>query len=393
MPPRSAETSSETLTPNITLLAVTGMSPAILTETLWALAHPADGNPPILPNRIILVTTSTGRDHALRLFQPDPHLGGVTPWDALRAALQAEGHDLKGRLRFGPTPQDIRVFTTSDPTTGLSTEMSDLRTPTDNEAAADFLLEQVRSLTENPDIQLIASLAGGRKTMGALLYACLTLLGRDSDLLSHVLVSEPFETLPGFWFPTQPGPPLSTRQGSSLHPTEAKIQLATVPFVPLRNLFARDLGRLPGSFTHLIASCGAEVRRRAAETLRITLDTTRRQLHINQHAFPLTPLELLVLLFLAHRAKDGAPPFASYKDAADPLNAFQQQLCASVDPATHWSADLSPGPYDDDTIAKSMSRLRGKLPRAHPDIAPFADALPTRGRCSLDLPPGMIFIH
>ena len=40
-----------------TLLAVTGLSPAIVTETIWALAQE---NPPILPDRVIFLTTATG---------------------------------------------------------------------------------------------------------------------------------------------------------------------------------------------------------------------------------------------------------------------------------------------------------------------------------------------
>jgi hypothetical protein len=39
--------------PEVVLLAVTGMSPAILTETIWALAQE---NPPILPDRIAVLT-------------------------------------------------------------------------------------------------------------------------------------------------------------------------------------------------------------------------------------------------------------------------------------------------------------------------------------------------
>ena len=38
----------------IVLLAVTGMSPAVLTETVWALAQE---RPPIIPNRVVVLTT------------------------------------------------------------------------------------------------------------------------------------------------------------------------------------------------------------------------------------------------------------------------------------------------------------------------------------------------
>jgi len=40
-----------------TLIAVTGLSPAIVTETLYALAH---ATPPQRPNRVVLITTVTG---------------------------------------------------------------------------------------------------------------------------------------------------------------------------------------------------------------------------------------------------------------------------------------------------------------------------------------------
>jgi hypothetical protein len=89
------------------------------------------------------------------------------------------------------------------PELGRSRELDDLRSPADNEAAADFLLEQVRTIVENPDTRLVASLAGGRKTMGAILYAALTLVAREDDRITHVLVKEPFETLREFWYPAQ----------------------------------------------------------------------------------------------------------------------------------------------------------------------------------------------
>ena len=233
--------------PETILLAVTGMSPAVLTETIWALAQ---GPEPTFPTRVIVVTTVDGRrEMEHRLFGPEPRFGGRTPWDTLRAALSAAGHDLSGRLRFGTTGDDIRVIAGCDSVTGRTRELADLRSPGDNEAAADFLLEQVRALVANPDSRLVASLAGGRKTMGALLYACLTLVGRETDRLTHVLVSEPFETLRGFWFPGQPGGAIAKSEvrGAkgevAFDPTTARVELADVPFVPLRNLFHRELGR------------------------------------------------------------------------------------------------------------------------------------------------------
>ena len=50
------------------LLALLGMSPAVLTETVWALAHE---NPPILPDRIGVITTRPGRDKIKKILFDD----------------------------------------------------------------------------------------------------------------------------------------------------------------------------------------------------------------------------------------------------------------------------------------------------------------------------------
>lgn len=388
------------------LLAVTGMSPAILTETLWALANPADDTEPVLPHRVIVVTTSEGRSRLEQLFQPAAQLGGISPWDALRAALADRGHDLTGRLRFGLTGHDVRIITAADPATGRSRELPDIRDRADNEAAADFLLEQLRAIVENPDTRLIASIAGGRKTMSALLYACLTLLGRETDRLTHVLVSEPFETLRDFWFPAQPGGPLSLPARStqsvgsvqSVSAAAAVVDLADVPFVPLRNLFQRELGTQPGSFLRLVESCRAGVRRRAAETLRLTLDTTRAELEVNGQTFKLAPSEMLVLLFLARRAKHNEPPYPAYKSAADDLDAFRLEQTASPKDFNDWrhadslKADLKNPEQGERFLVKAVSSLRDKLRQRGADAALLAACLPEKGRCSLDIPGSLIFI-
>lgn len=399
-PQRSPAVETAASQSEIILLAVTGMSPAILTETLWALANPADDAEPVIPHRIIAVTTTEGRARLEQLFQPSPQLGGVAPWDALRNALAARGHNLTGRLRFGLTGDDIRVITAADPATGRTRELPDIRDRADNEAAADFLLEQVRAIVENPDTQLIASIAGGRKTMSALLYACLTLVGRETDRLTHVLVSEPFETLRDFWFPAQPGGPLllPARSAESVSPASAVVDLADVPFVPLRNLFQRELGAKPGSFLRLVENCRAGVRRRAAENLNVILDSTRAELQVNSQTFKLAPTEMLTLLFLARRAKHNEPAYPAYKSATDDLNAFRQEQIAAAKDANDWrradslKAELKDPEQAERFLVKAISNLRDKLRQRGGDAATFAACLPEKGRCSLDIPGPLIFI-
>jgi len=397
-PERTPREENVRSSPEVILLAVTGMSPAILTETLWALANPADNAEPVIPHRIIAVTTTQGRARLEQLFQPSAQLGDVTPWDALRDALAFRGHNLKGRLRFGVTGDDIRVITAADPATGRTCELPDIRDRADNEAAADFLLEQVRAIVENPDTQLIASIAGGRKTMSALLYACLTLVGRETDRLTHVLVSEPFETLRDFWFPAQPGGPIRDRDGRQHDPQQAVVDLADVPFVPLRNLFQRELGAKPGSFLRLVENCRAGVRRRAAENLNVILDSTRAELQVNSQTFKLAPTEMLTLLFLARRAKHNEPAYPAYKSATDDLNAFRQEQIAAAKDANDWrradslKAELKDPEQAERFLVKAISNLRDKLRQRGGDAATFAACLPEKGRCSLEVPGSLIFI-
>jgi CRISPR-associated protein (TIGR02584 family) len=370
------------------------MSPAILTETVWALAHGAE---PILPTRIIAVTTTEGRVQLERLFVRTPDLAGRSPWEALREALIAEGHDLTGRLRFGTTGDDIRVMTCADAATGATRELADIRSPEDNDAAASFLLEQVRGLVANPDLLVVGSLAGGRKTMGALLYACFTLAARETDRLTHVLVNPPYETLPGFWFPAQPGPSLRGRAGEERPAARAVVELADVPFVPISNLFQRELGRAPGGFERLVDQCRTEVRQRSSEHLQVTVDVRLPRLDLNGQAVELAPREHLLFLFLAHRCKHGGDPILSYRDALEPLNAFRMEMRRQADPSDFNDArhgDTFVRAFEEDLeIRRALSSLKRKLMGMGTNGARLAALLPGRSRFLLDLPGAQVRIR
>ena len=389
------------------------MSPAVLTETVWALAHE---KPPVIPDRVIVVTTAAGRDCLERdLFTPNPSFGGRTVWQALRRAILPRAPNPKSEIRNqrseirnqkSPIPpltlEPIRVIVAPDPATGRTRELGDLRTPADNDAAADFLLEQVRAIVENPDTRLIASLAGGRKTMGALLYACLTLVGRETDRLTHVLVNEPFDTLRGFWFPGQPGGPIAKseirnqKSEISFDPTTAVVDLADVPFVPLRNLFQRELGRPAGRFGVLVESCREQVRRAAGEGIRLVVEQSRCEIEVNGTRVKLAPREHLVLLFLVSRAKRGEPAIGAYAEAVDPLEEFREQLRASAPPndfADWRGGEATRSKFEDDQdLRKAVSSIRDKLRSAGGNALLLAPCLPEKGRFSLSVPGPLIHL-
>lgn len=376
------------------LLAVTGMSPAVLTETIWALCLRSE---PVIPDRIVVVTTTAGAERIReQLFTPNETLDGLSVWQTLRDRLQLSGCDIDGKLRFGTTSDDIRVFTALDQNSGLSYELDDIRSPEDNESVADALLDQVRMFTENPDTRLIASLAGGRKTMGALLYACMTLAGREEDLLTHVLVNEPFDATPGFFFPGQPGGPLKTRGGQQMLPEDAVIDLAEVPFVALRNLFAKELGRQVGSFNYLVEQCRLNVRTRAGESIRLIVEVQRSQVHINNQLLKLSAREQMVFLFLAKRAKQKEPAYSYYGACLDDLNAFREELIqvAIADDFRDWrGSDVLNEELNEKSVARLVSDLRRKIQGLSGDACSLAGCLPEKGRFSLDVEPSLIEIR
>jgi CRISPR-associated protein (TIGR02584 family) len=174
MAPRSGSPESY---PHRILLAVTGLSPQIVTETLYALA--AARQPAWVPTEIHVVTTKPGAENVRRtLLSKDPG------WF----------HRLRGDYRlpemaFGS--KNIHIMTQPD-----GKPLDDILEDADNSAVADFITEQVRARTSDPTASLHVSIAGGRKTMGFYIGYALSLFGRAQDRLSHVLISPPYDRSP-----------------------------------------------------------------------------------------------------------------------------------------------------------------------------------------------------
>ena len=200
------------------LLAVTGLSPQIVTETLYALAAAPD-KLNFMPTEIHLLTTAKGKDLArTALLHRD---GGQYQ------ALLADYSDI-GCPSFDE--QHIHVIKGSD-----GSPLADIRTPEENAAAADTINALVAEMTRDDETALHVSIAGGRKTMGFYLGYAFSLYARPQDLLSHVLVSPPFESHPDFFFPPATPRRLTTRDNKHIDTADAVITLAEIPVVRLRH--------------------------------------------------------------------------------------------------------------------------------------------------------------
>src|SRR5207244_3606010 len=95
-----------------------------------------------------------------QLLTPSAEFGGQTVWRALQTEILGEGTTGDERLTL-----QCSVIENRDPDSGTMKPLDDIWDRQQNLAAAEFILRQVRDHTNANDRQLIASLAGGRKTM------------------------------------------------------------------------------------------------------------------------------------------------------------------------------------------------------------------------------------
>ena len=269
------------------LLAVSGLTPQIVTETLYALA--ADEHAPFVPTEVHLITSAEGARRAeLSLLSDD--LGWFHK-------LCTDYH-LPG-VRFERSHIHVMRDAQGQP-------MNDIRSPQDNRAAADFITAQVRAFTADPDCALHASIAGGRKTMGFYLGYALSLFGRPQDRLSHVLVSEPFESSYDFFYPTPYSRVLQTRDGQLADTAMAQVTLAEIPFVSLRHGLPTALLAGQASFNDTVSAA-----QRALAPPHLVLDLAGQRILAAGREVALPPAELALLAVFARQTLGGREPLAA----------------------------------------------------------------------------------
>lgn len=250
--------------PRRALVCLVGLSPQVVTETLYALA--TDAHAPWWPTELHLVTTVGGAREARRRLLDSGQLQALV-----------HAHSGAAGLDFDPERHLHVVHSKGQP-------VPDITGVADHTALADTLLGLVRSLAQDPRCAIHASLAGGRKSMGFYLGYVLSLLGRAQDRLSHVLV-EPaaFERCPDFFFP--PTPPVWLEgPGGPLSTAQARVVLAPVAFVRMSEGLPDQLRREDLGFAQLVQQAQL-----ALSPMRLTLRPARREVVVE--GFPPIVLE------------------------------------------------------------------------------------------------------
>jgi len=265
------------------LLSVTGMTPQVVTETLYALA--VDAKEPWIPDEIHLVTTGIGAEQArLTLLSQKPG------WF----------HRLCRDYNLPKIAFDSSCIHAITDESG--TILEDIRTLQDNDSAANFISETVRRLSSEPGSEIHASLAGGRKTMGFFLGYAMSLFGRPQDRLSHVLVSEPFEGNKEFYYPTLQECVIALHgdKSRSADARDARITLADIPFVRLRDGLPTPLLEGRSSFSEAVS--GVQT---ALPKVSLRLEPATCRVFAGGDSFTLKPSEFALYWVMAKRIIEG----------------------------------------------------------------------------------------
>ena len=325
------------------LIAGMGTSPAVLTNVVWALAH---GEKPVVPDEIVVFITKNGKT----LLKKELFDDGV--WADMLKSLSREGIDIEGKLIFGETSirsiPDVR-----------GNEIDDLRTGDDNLRAADFMLGELRKYTEDNGTELHVSIAGGRKTMSALLFSCMSLLGREQDKVYHVLLPPALEggVTPTFYYPKRGTTYTARFTGKKHKAKDLQCELFEVPFVRMRGWYQEKFKEIPPSYRTLISKVQT-VAPPAIAYPEIEIDAWNGWVKIDGNLAPMSKACFAMLLLLA----DGCPS----KDLHRKLLALHKQPGAAK---CDWLSSFQDGSrFADENcpedVYKVQSELRKKLKSA-----------------------------
>jgi len=334
------------------LVCVVGGTPAVVTETIYALAvapaledaeasesdrsGAAFRRPAADIQRLTAVTTTVGREKLQ---------------ETLAGALDRMARDYPDAADRLPKIPERMVY--AIPKSDSGEPLSDVRTTDDSAAMADRLDEVIRRRTADEEPALHVSLAGGRKTMGYFAGHAMIFHGRRQDRLSHVLVSEDAESSPEFMYPTPDRRMMKTYDGTDFDASEQEVDLHELPFVRLRG---RDAARdeMPTTFRAVVEAVQAELDEN--DRLEVNLDSGR--ITYGETSLQLTAKRAALFAAIVVYEVAGEPKGAT--DLVDASSFGPVQLMQTLyDDAFHGESTFSPPSKT--SIRTKVSRLRQYL--------------------------------
>lgn len=205
------------------LLVVIGMTPQIVTETLYKLV--VDAATPFLPSELHLLTTREGAQVSLQAL-----LGSDNETGKLQQFCQDYA---LGNIAFDNN--NIHIIADTE-----GNFIDDTAMTKHNRIAADYITQKICELTSDENCALYVSLAGGRKSMSFYAGYALSLYGRFQDKLLHVVVNKELQNHPDFFYP-RPEPEEFNVGDQVFNSRDAKIILAEIAYVRMRYCLTQDL--------------------------------------------------------------------------------------------------------------------------------------------------------
>jgi CRISPR-associated protein (TIGR02584 family) len=192
-------------------------------------------------------------------------------------------------------------------------EVTDARSVEDHNAMADFIINHVRELSDKNNVTIYGSLAGGRKTMTFFMGYAMSLFGRKKDHLSHVLVSEEFENVKDFFYPTPYNKRVTNYANQSFNAKDAQVTLAEIPFVRMRDEMPERIIKNRAKYTETI-----ELMNMADQEPKLVINAVRGitesgqwkkvdRVIVNGIPVKMANAELAFLFWMASRVKENLP--------------------------------------------------------------------------------------
>jgi CRISPR-associated protein Csx14 len=271
------------------LLAVVGLSPQVVTETLYALHQQGRR-----VDAIHIITTRQGKEMI--------HSRLLAPGDGFYHRYLADHRIDPATIAFGSD----HVHAVADEN-GI--EIDDIENEEENERLIRYCLEITFRFTADPETAVFFSIAGGRKTMSACLMLAAELYGRPQDRVYHVLVSPEFESSRDFYYPPLESIPIELRDRNNQpyfkETRYARINLIPIPLLSVRERLTGDLLREPKDPATLMMNLIRE------EPLLLTVDLAAGKLTCRKRELDMMPARLALYAFFALRKREcplTAPP-------------------------------------------------------------------------------------
>ena len=268
------------------LVCVSGLTPQIVTETLFCLAVKEK----IKIDEIYVLTTKRGRDVLLGIDN-----NPATP----KSSLKKEIKDLCSLYKI-----KVPLFENNDTHILIakeeSIELPDVRSDNDNVLFPNKAASFIRDKTSSPDNRLFCSITGGRKSMSVHIANALSMFARENDRLLHVLTREENE-FKRFY-------PVNKREAKDL-------ELADIPFVRLRSLIPQDIkGKklLTLEFDSIVEFTQRQLKI-LSETNKLICDVEKRTLRFGNNTLTLEPMEFMFYFYFVDQKSKGINKISIYE--------------------------------------------------------------------------------